>query len=143
MYELLKSIHIMSFTSWMAGLFYLPRIFVYHAERGGEVAHTSDTFKIMERKLYKYIMTPAMLSTWITGIFLIHINGYFDSFEFWLLVKVFLVVMLTLFHARCGRWVEAFRKDTNRRSGRYYRFANEVPTVVFVGVVLLVVLRPA
>lgn len=143
MYEAIKIMHILSWTSWMAGLFYLPRIFVYHAENGIDNQHTSDTFKTMERKLFTYIMKPAMLVTWITGFlltFVIDIVDWRNDWWFWL--KVALVVAMTIQHHLLGVWAQAFAKDENRRSGKFYRVSNEVPTLLFIGIVVLIIARP-
>ncbi len=142
MYEALKVLHILAFTSWMAGLFYLPRIFVYHAERAGVDTATSETFKVMERKLFKYIMTPSMVVTWFSGAYLAFITSALTSFEIWFLSKVILVGIMTFFHAKCGHWSGEFSKDSNKRSGRFFRIANEAPTLLFIGIVCLVILRP-
>lgn len=143
MYETLKIIHILSWTSWMAGLFYLPRIFVYHAENGVNNHHTSETFKIMEKKLFIYIMKPAMLATWFTGLILIFGIGVVDwRNDIWFWFKVLLVVVLTVQHHYLGVWARAFANDNNTHSGKFYRFANEVPTLLFIGIVILIISRP-
>lgn len=142
MYIFIKIIHILSFTSWMAGLFYLPRIFVYHAEQANFPGHVSSVFKTMERKLYKFIMFPAMVATWISGLMLAAFGGYLYVIETWLYLKIALVSILSIFHVYCGRWIKIFSTDNNRRSGRFYRLINELPTLLFIGIVVLVVLRP-
>jgi putative membrane protein len=127
----------------MAGMFYLPRIFVYHAETGVDNAHTSATFKTMERKLFRFIMKPAMIGTWITGFILafgMNIIDFRNDLWFW--VKVILVVGLTLQHYFLGLWAAQFAADSNIRSGKFYRIANEVPTLLFVGIVVLIIARP-
>ncbi|PIP97869.1 MAG: TIGR00701 family protein [Rhodobacterales bacterium CG18_big_fil_WC_8_21_14_2_50_71_9] len=143
MYEVVKVIHILAWTSWMAGLFYLPRIFVYHAENGTSERHTSETFKIMERKLFRYIMKPSMIATWITGFWLAFVIDVVDwRNDVWFWLKVALVVALTIQHQFLGRWMESFARDENRHSGKFYRVANEVPTLLFIGIVTLIILRP-
>lgn len=143
MYETIKIIHILSWTSWMAGLFYLPRIFVYHAESGVNNEHTSETFCTMERKLFRYIMKPAMLATWITGLLLTFLIGVIDwSNDFWIWLKIALVVAMTVQHHLLGAWAQAFARNENRHSGKFYRVSNEVPTLLFVGIVVLVISRP-
>lgn len=143
MYETIKIIHILAWTSWMAGLFYLPRIFVYHAERGVENKHTSETFKIMERKLFNYIMKPSMIATWITGLlltFVIDVVDWRNDWWFWL--KIALVVAMTAQHHLLGVWMQTFARDENRRPGKFYRVANEAPTLLFIGIVILIIARP-
>lgn len=141
-YLYLKAFHIVAVTAWMAGLFYLPRLFVYHvdAEAGSEL---SETFKVMERRLLKAIMTPAMLVSWGLGLVLFFA---YDSVEWasdhWFHAKFGLVVLLTVFHMVLARWRKDFERDANTRSGRFYRFANEVPTLLLIGIVIMVVVRP-
>ncbi len=143
MYETVKIIHILSWTSWMAGMFYLPRILVYHAENGIENLHTSVTFKTMERKLFKFIMTPAMIATWITGIYLsIFLNVLSLQLEVWFFIKIILVLSMTVQHYFLGRWLADFAMDKNRRSGKFYRVANEIPTLLFIGIVIMIIARP-
>jgi putative membrane protein len=135
----LKAFHIMAVIAWMAGLFYLPRLFVYHAGAapGSELA---ATLKVMEERLYRIIMTPAMGAVWITGPLLAWLEGvYLDG---WLLAKFALVVALTGFHHALSAWRRAFAADRNLRSERFYRLANEVPTLLMAAIVLLVVLKP-
>lgn len=140
MHETLKIVHILAWTSWMAGLFYLPRLFVYHAERataGGEMA---ETFGVMQHKLLRFIMNPAMIVTWITGLWLAYsVYGFQGG---WLHAKITLVVAMTVFHMFCARWRKELAAGTSTKSGRYFRIANEVPTVIFVLVVILAILKP-
>lgn len=143
MYLWMKALHVMAWASWIAGLFYLPRIFVYHAEqtRPGDAA--SETFKVMERKLLRFIMRPAMLATWATGLWLAFGEGMIDwSVDFWMHAKLLMVVLMTVAHMMMARWARAFAEDRNTHSGRYYRFANEAPTLLFVVIVLMVIVRP-
>jgi putative membrane protein len=143
MYLTVKIIHILSWTSWMAGLFYLPRIFVYHAERANDGGQTAEIFKVMERKLLRYIMRPAMIATWATGLALVFVFGAADiSSDGWLHAKIALVTAMTGFHHVCERWRRDFEGDANRRSGRFFRIANEIPTLLFIVVVVLVIWRP-
>lgn len=139
MYEWVKVLHLISVISWMAGLLYLPRLMVYHneAEPGSE---TSETFKVMERRLLKAIMTPAMIASWLFGLWLMVLVQAWN--EGWFVSKLFLIVILSAFHLFAARWVGEFRADQRRRPTRFYRFANEVPTLLMVLVVVLVIVRP-
>jgi putative membrane protein len=138
-YLWVKAAHVISIIAWMAGLFYLPRLFVYHvaAERGSV---QSETFKVMERRLLKAIMNPAMVSSWIFGLWAAWSGGWLV--DGWFHAKLALVLAMSGFHGACARWVRDFAADANRRDGRFYRIANEVPTVLMVAVVLLVILKP-
>lgn len=138
-YQILKALHIISFTAWMAGMFYLPRLFVYHvgAERGGEL---SETLKIMERKLLRYIINPAMILTFAFGIWLMMITEPWSGG--WFHAKVTLVLLLAGFHGACARWRKDFAADANTKSEKFFRWANEVPTVLLILIVFLVVLKP-
>ena len=136
-FNIIKTIHIISVISWMAGLLYLPRIFVYHADPI-ITKETSFTFKAMERKLYCFIMTPAAILTWVTGIFMIHSFG----FENWLLIKVLFVFGITIFHLYCGKWLKLFALEKNSNSSKFYRIRNEVPTVLLILVVIFVIFKP-
>jgi putative membrane protein len=135
----LKALHIVTVIAWFAGLFYLPRLFVYHAEaKPGSVL--SATFKVMERRLLRAIMNPAMIAVWITGPWLAWVQGvYMDG---WLQAKFVLVALLTGFHHALARWMKDFAADRNTHPARFYRFANEIPTLLLVGIVILVVLKP-
>ena len=139
-YLLFKSLHLIAVISWMAGLLYLPRIFVYHSE----VSHDSQkqVFKTMERKLYNYIMTPAMLLSWLFGVLLIYSLG-FDIFkELWMQIKIVSVLILTHYHFMLGRYLQNFEIDNNRKSSRFFRIINEVPTIILIVVVFVVVFKP-
>ena len=139
-YLLLKSLHLIAVISWMAGLLYLPRIFVYHSE----ASHDSQkqVFKTMERKLYNYIMMPAMLLSWLFGVLLINSLG-FDIFkEFWMQIKIVSVLILTHYHFMLGRYLQDFETDNNRKSSRFFRIINEVPTIILIVVVFVVVFKP-
>ncbi len=135
----LKALHIVAVVSWMAGLFYLPRLFVYHADaRPG--SDLSETFKIMEVRLLRIIMKPAMFAVWATGALLAWRLGM--TGDAWLWAKFALVCLLTGFHMAAARWRRAFAEDRNARSSRFFRFANEVPTVLLAAIVVLVVVKP-
>jgi protoporphyrinogen IX oxidase len=139
-YLLFKSLHLIAVISWMAGLLYLPRIFVYHSE----ASHDSQkqVFKTMERKLYNYIMMPAMLLSWLFGVLLIYSLG-FDIFkELWMQIKIVSVLTLTHYHFILGKYLLDFATDSNRKSSRFYRIINEVPTIILIVVVFVVVFKP-
>ena len=140
LYLLFKSLHLIAVISWMAGLLYLPRIFVYHSE----AAHDSqkDIFKIMERKLYNYIMMPAMLLSWLFGVLLIHSLGLDIFLELWMQIKVILVIILTYYHFLLGKYLSDFAINENKKSSKYYRIINEVPTIILIVVVFVVVFKP-
>lgn len=142
MYETVKIIHILAWTSWMAGLFYLPRIFVYHAESATPGDATSATFNVMQRKLFRLIMSPAMMVTWVTGLILAAMLWSGVASEPWFWIKVASVVAMTAFHVACGRWMRVFETGGNTHPGRFFRMMNEVPTVIFVIIVIMVIARP-
>jgi putative membrane protein len=136
-----KAFHVIAIIAWMAGLLYLPRLFVYHAdsERGSP---QNETFKVMERRLLRYITTPAMLASWILGLILAF-SGLIDwKADGWFHAKLALVVLLSAFHGATAKWTKDFALDRNTRSARFYRIANEVPTLLMIGIVILVVVRP-
>ena len=124
----------------MAGLLYLPRIFVYHSE----ASHVSqkDTFKIMERKLYNYIMMPAMLLSWLFGLLLIHNLGFSVFTELWMQIKIFAVLILTYYHFLLGKYIGDFAIDNNLKSSKFFRIINEIPTIILIVVVFVVVFKP-
>ena len=143
-YLLFKSIHLIAVISWMAGLLYLPRIFVYHAEAvsNNKSDDLIDTFKIMERKLFIYIMNPAMIASWIFGILLIHTIGI-DSFgHIWLQLKLVLVLILTIYHFFLFQCLRKFTENNNSYSSKFYRIINEIPTILLIGIILVVVFKP-
>lgn len=141
MYDWILVLHIAAWTSWMAGLFYLPRLFVYHAERAVGRPEMAETFNVMQHKLLRLIMTPAMAVTWITGLALA--LGWWDlASSGWLHAKIALVVAMSAFHGYCVRWKKAFEAGENAHAGRYFRIANEVPTVLFLLIVILAILKP-
>ncbi|HWM47616.1 MAG TPA: protoporphyrinogen oxidase HemJ [Xanthobacteraceae bacterium] len=139
MYEWLKAFHIMAVIAWMAGMLYLPRLFVYHceAEPGSK---QSETFKLMERRLLKGIINPAMIVVWVIGLYMAWEAPWYD--ELWLQLKVLLVLGMSALHGFFTRWVKDFAADRNRHSQKFYRIINEVPAVLIVFIVLLVVLKP-
>ena len=140
-YLLFKAIHLIAVISWMAGLLYLPRIFVYHAEtRNNE--EKNNTFKIMERRLFFYIMNPAMLVSWIFGLLLLHSIGLGSLNEFWLITKLLLVVSLTLYHLFLLICLKKFSDNQNSYSPKFFRFINEVPTVLLIAIIFIVVFKP-
>ena len=140
-YPWIKALHIISVVAWMAGLLYLPRLFVYHASaRAGSEA--SETFKIMERRLLRGIMNPAMIATYSFGILLAATPGVVDWARGWIYMKLVAVAALTLLHHYLGLWRKDFAADANRRTTRFYRVANEVPTVLLLLIVIMVVVKP-
>ena len=141
MYLFFKSLHIISFVAWMAGLFYLPRLFVYHSEENLN-SKTYKKFSLMERKLLKFIMNPAMVSTWIFGLALVFYNLDSDIFSLWFLLKLILVLILSAFHGFLSVCRKKFLNNSNKKSAYFYRIINEVPTVILVLVVFLVVYKP-
>ena len=141
LYLLFKSLHLISVISWMAGLLYLPRIFVYHSENNSEIK-TSEIFKIMEKKLYFYIMTPAMTLSWIFGLLLIHTIGFQQLAQTWLILKIIFVVILTIYHFYLGNILNQFKLDQNKRSHKFYRYINEIPTILLILIVFVVIFKP-
>ena len=138
-YLFIKAIHIISFTAWMAGMFYLPRIFVYHSEKKLNI-NTYNKFLIMEKKLIKIIMTPAMLATWLLGFALILIN---NSIEHWMLMKIFFVILMSACHGFFIRCYKDFHNEKNKYNDRFFRIINEVPTFLLIVIVFLVVFKPS
>ena len=136
-----KALHLIAVISWMAGLLYLPRIFVYHTENQSD-KNISDVFKTMERKLYFFIMTPAMLISWIFGILLIGSIGFDQLSTYWLKTKLILVVLLTLYHFYLGNFLNKFKMDLNTKSSKFFRFFNEVPTILLILIIFIVVFKP-
>jgi putative membrane protein len=140
LYLLFKSLHLIAVISWMAGLLYLPRIFVYHSEANHDFQ--KDVFKTMERKLYNYIMMPAMLLSWLFGVLLIHSLGFAVFKELWMQIKTISVVILTYYHFLLGKFLSDFAINVNKRSSKFYRIINEVPTIILIVVVFVVVFKP-
>ena len=139
-YLIFKALHLISLISWMAGLLYLPRIFVYHSENIQQ-KNTSDIFKTMERKLFNYIMMPSMILTWIFGLLLI-VNIGISFSETWIIYKGILVLLLTHYHFYLGKQVRLFAMDQNIKSSKFYRIINEVPTILLILIVFIVVFKP-
>ena len=140
-YLLFKSLHLIAVISWMAGLLYLPRIFVYHTENINQ-KETSKIFKVMERRLFNYIMMPAMILTWIFGIILIGNLGTHVIYELWVILKGILVLLLTHYHFYLGKCVRLFASDQNIKSSKFFRIINEVPTILLILIVFIVVFKP-
>ena len=140
-YLLFKSLHLIAVISWMAGLLYLPRIFVYHAENNTE-KNTSEIFKIMERRLMFYIMTPAMILSWFFGIFLILINEISITLNLWVQTKLFLVVLLTIYHLFLGHYLRKFALDKNEKSAKFFRIINEIPTILLILIIFVIIYKP-
>ncbi|MGE0211688.1 MAG: protoporphyrinogen oxidase HemJ [Parvibaculaceae bacterium] len=142
LYLWIKALHVISVIAWMAGLLYLPRLFVYHVgkEPGGEL---SETFKVMERRLYRFIMTPAMAAAWIFGLLMLGMAGEaIFTGGWWMAAKLILVLSLSGLHMLLGLHLKAFAADCNGKDARYFRILNEVPALVMVGIVVLVIVRP-
>ena len=140
-YLLFKSLHLIAVISWMAGLLYLPRIFVYHTENNSE-ANISEIFKTMERKLYFYIMTPAMTFSWLFGLLLIHSIGFQQLGQTWMLLKLVFVIILTFYHFYLGRLLSQFNIGNNRHSHKFYRYINEIPTILLILIIFVVIFKP-
>ena len=140
LYLLFKSLHLIAVISWMAGLLYLPRIFVYHSEASHE--SQKDVFKIMERKLYNYIMMPAMLLSWLFGVLLIHSLGSTVLAELWMQIKTVLVLILTFYHFLLGKYLNDFAIGSNKKTPKFFRIINEAPTIILIVVVFVVVFKP-
>ena len=140
-YLLFKSLHLIAVISWMAGLLYLPRIFVYHAETKDNTEQ-KETFKTMERKLYNYIMRPAMILSWLFGIILIWINGL-ESFGYlWLQLKILFVIVLTIYHEYLGKCMRLLKTKENIKTAKFYRIINEIPTILLILIVFIVIFKP-
>tara|TARA_B100001989_G_scaffold250784_1_gene228577 strand:+ start:1749 stop:2180 length:432 start_codon:yes stop_codon:yes gene_type:complete len=139
-YLLFKSLHLISVISWMAGLLYLPRIFVYHSENNNEIITT--VFKTMERKLFYYIMTPAMILSWLFGLVLIHEIGFDQLSSLWLQLKLILVLILTGYHFYLGVLLNEFKLDQNQKSSKFYRYINEIPTLLLIFIIFIVIFKP-
>lgn len=141
LYPWIKALHIMAVISWMAGLFYLPRLFVHHTEQAEVGSDTDSLFQMMEEKLLRIIMTPAMIVTWIAGLFMVGL-GIIDWSEIWPWIKLACVLAMTWFHMWLAKRRKEFVNQTNNRSGRHYRMMNEVPTILMLVIVVSVVVRP-
>jgi protoporphyrinogen IX oxidase len=143
-YLLFKSIHLIAVISWMAGLLYLPRIFVYHSDavKNKKSEDLISTFKVMERRLFIYIMNPAMIVSWIFGVLLIHTIGINNIGFLWLQLKLLLVAILTIYHFFLFQCLRKFNENSNAFSPKFYRIINEIPTVLLVAIILVVVFKP-
>ena len=140
-YLLFKSLHLISVISWMAGLLYLPRIFVYHSQNSSKPIMT-EVFKVMEKKLFFYIMSPAMILSWLFGLLLIHEIGLDQLGQKWMILKLIFVVILTFYHFYLGRILGQFNLDLNKHSHKYYRFINEIPTLLLILIIFVVIFKP-
>jgi len=140
-YLAFKALHIIAVISWMAGLLYLPRIFVYHVENNEE-KKICDVFKVMEKKLYFYIMLPAMILSWLFGIALFHYLGIDQAQQFWLKAKILLVIFLTVYHFYLGKCLKDFALDRNKMSSKFFRIFNEVPTILLILIIFVVIFKP-
>ena len=140
LYLLFKSLHLIAVISLMAGLLYLPRIFVYHSEAHHE--SQKEVFKIMEKKLYNFIMMPAMILSWLFGVLLIHILGFSIFTELWMQIKGVAILILTHYHINLGKKLRLFALNDNRNSSQFFRYINEIPTLLLIVIVIVVVFKP-
>ena len=140
-YLLFKSLHLIAVVSWMAGLLYLPRIFVYHVENNKKKEAT-DIFEVMEKKLFYYIMRPAMVFTWIFGLVLIYLNGIEIFSQLWMQIKIVLVILLSAYNDYLGKCLVSLKNNFNTRSSKFFRIINEVPTIMLILIVFLVIFKP-
>ena len=139
-YLLYKSLHLIAVISWMAGLLYLPRIFVYHSETKEE--SQSETFKVMERKLYNFIMMPSMILSWLFGLLLIHSLGFSIFSELWMQIKTVSILLLTHYHFYLGKHLRMLASNNSNKSSKFFRIINEIPTVLLIVIVFVVVFKP-
>ena len=140
-YLLFKSLHLIAVISWMAGLLYLPRIFVYHVENS-EKKETTEVFEVMEKRLYFYIMRPAMILSWFFGIILIYISGVDIFSQLWMHIKLGLVILLTIYHEYLGICLKSLRLNTNTKTSKFFRIINEVPTIILIFIIFIVIFKP-
>ena len=140
-YLLFKSLHLIAVISWMAGLLYLPRIFVYHVENK-EKKEATDIFEVMEKRLFFYIMGPAMIFTWIFGLILIYLNGIEIFSQLWMQIKLVLVILLSVYNYYLGRCLASLKNNSNSRSSKFFRIINEIPTVILIFIVFLAIFKP-
>ena len=140
-YLIFKSLHLIAVVSWMAGLLYLPRIFVYHVENK-EKKEATDIFEVMERKLYYYIMRPAMIFTWVFGLALIYLNGIEIFSQLWMQIKIILIILLSAYNDYLGKCLVSLKNNSNIRSPKFFRIINEVPTIMLILIVFLVIFKP-
>ena len=139
-YLTFKALHLIAVISWMAGLLYLPRIFVYHSEADHDSQKT--VFKVMERKLYNYIMMPAMLLSWLFGILLVHSLGFSVFSELWMQIKIIAVIILTFYHFSLGKYLNDFAIDNNHKTSKFFRIYNEIPTIILIVVIFVAIFKP-
>ena len=140
-YLLFKSLHLISVISWMAGLLYLPRIFVYHAQNNSEPI-ISEVFKVMEKKLFFYIMNPAMILSWLFGLLLIHEIGFEQLGQTWMILKLVFVILLTIYHLYLGSILNQFKLNLNQHSHKFFRYINEIPTILLILIIFVVIFKP-
>jgi putative membrane protein len=140
-YLIFKSLHLIAVVSWMAGLLYLPRIFVYHVENK-EKKEATDIFEVMEKKLYYYIMRPAMIFTWVFGLALIYLNGIEIFSQLWMQIKIVLIILLSVYNDYLGKCLVSLKNNSNIRSSKFFRIINEVPTIMLILIVFLVIFKP-
>jgi putative membrane protein len=141
LYLTLKAIHVIAVISWMVGLLYLPRLFVYHVENNS--AESSKIFKVMEKRLMKIIMNPAMIITWLSGLSVLWILGFNNIFSLWLSIKFLFVIVLSGYHGFLSKCLKDFESDRNKRSSKFFRVINEMPTIILIIIVFLVIFKPA
>ena len=139
-YLLFKSLHLIAVISWMAGLLYLPRIFVYHSE--AEHDSQKQIFKVMEKRLYNFIMMPAMLLSWIFGFILIHNLGFSIFSELWMQIKTTSVIILTYYHFTLGKFISEFALENNQKTSKFFRVYNEIPTILLIVIIFAVIFKP-
>ena len=140
-YLLFKSLHLIAVVSWMAGLLYLPRIFVYHVENK-EKKEATNIFEVMEKKLFYYIMRPAMIFTWIFGVILIYLNGIEIFSQLWMQIKIILVILLSAYNDYLEKCLISLKNNLNTRSSKFFRIINEIPTIILIFTVFLVIFKP-
>ena len=141
LYLTFKALHLIAVISWMAGLLYLPRIFVYHVENN-QNKDVINIFQVMEKRLYFYIMRPAMILTWIFGIILNYLGGIEIFSQLWLQLKLVLVILLSIYHEYLGKCLYSLKNGTNTRSAKYFRVINEIPTIILILVIFIVIFKP-
>ena len=141
LYLLFKSLHLIAVISWLAALLYLPRIFVYHVENK-EKKEAKDIFEVMEKRLFFYIMRPAMIFTWIFGFILIYLNGIEIFSQLWMQIKIVLVVLLSVYNDYLGKCLVSLKNSTNTRSSKFFRIINEIPTILLIFIVFIVIFKP-
>ncbi len=140
-YLIFKSLHLIAVISWMAGLLYLPRIFVYHVENS-EKKEATEIFEVMEKRLYFFIMRPAMIFTWLFGIILFYINGLEIFSQLWINIKLTLVIFLTIYNEYLGKCLKSLKLKSNTKSSKFFRIINEIPTLLLILIVFIVIFKP-